>query len=150
MTDIAADAAISSSWFIFTPYFSFPTFQEPERLHQAFHAQVSPFHADMTPMSTRHNISIITRLVLSRWVTLVQSQPNSRRALFFMVRLRVKEIAKEKGISMGKLSRAADISYRTIQRIYNEPKYIPTIPTLERIAKVLKVPIGDLLAEDPD
>jgi len=28
-----------------------------------------------------------------------------------MVRLRVKEIAKQKGISMGKLSRASDISY---------------------------------------
>jgi transcriptional regulator with XRE-family HTH domain len=67
-----------------------------------------------------------------------------------MVRLRVKEIAKQKGMSMGKLSRTADVSYRTIQRIYNEPDYLPTIPTLERIARVLNVPIGDLLEDMPD
>jgi transcriptional regulator with XRE-family HTH domain len=67
-----------------------------------------------------------------------------------MVRLRVKEISKQKGISMGKLSRASDISYRTIQRIYNDPTYIPTIPTLEKIARVLGVPTGDLLEDVPD
>ena len=67
-----------------------------------------------------------------------------------MVRLRVKEIAKRKGMSMGRLSRASDISYRTIQRIYNEPAYIPTIPTLEKIAKVLGVPTGELLEDVPD
>lgn len=67
-----------------------------------------------------------------------------------MVRLRVKEIAKQKGISMGKLSRASDISYRTIQRIYNDPEYIPTIPTLEKIAKVLGVPTAELIEDVPD
>jgi transcriptional regulator with XRE-family HTH domain len=66
-----------------------------------------------------------------------------------MVRLRVKEIAKEKGISMGKLSRSADITYRTIQRIYNEPDYVPTIPTLEKIAKALGVNISELFIDDP-
>lgn len=67
-----------------------------------------------------------------------------------MVRLRVKEIAREKQISMGKLSRQADVSYRTIQRIFNDPTYMTTIPTLERIAKVLGVPVRDLLEEIPD
>ncbi len=67
-----------------------------------------------------------------------------------MVRLRVKEIAKQKGISMGKLSRASDISYRTIQRIYNDPEYIPTIPTLEKIAKVLGVLTAELIEDVPD
>lgn len=67
-----------------------------------------------------------------------------------MVRLRVKEIAREKQISMGKLSRQADVSYRTIQRIFNDPTYMTTIPTLERIAKVLGVPVRDLLEETPD
>jgi transcriptional regulator with XRE-family HTH domain len=66
-----------------------------------------------------------------------------------MVRLRVKEIAKGKGISMGKLSRSADITYRTIQRIYNEPDYVPTIPTLEKIAKALGVNISELFIDDP-
>ena len=67
-----------------------------------------------------------------------------------MVRLKVKEIAKQKGISMGKLSRASDISYRTVQRIYNDPKYIPTIPTLEKLAKVLGVSTAELIEDVPD
>ena len=67
-----------------------------------------------------------------------------------MVRFKVKEIAKEKGFSMGRLSRASDITYRTIQRIYNEPGYIPTIDTLEKIAKALGCSIHDLIEEVPD
>ena len=67
-----------------------------------------------------------------------------------MIRLRVKEVARQKGISMGKLSRQADIAYRTIQRIYNDPSYFPTLPTLEKIAKVLDVPIGELIENTPD
>ena len=67
-----------------------------------------------------------------------------------MVRLKVKEIARQRGISMGKLSRASDISYRTVQRIYNDPKYIPTIPTLEKLAKVLGVSTSELIEDVPD
>ena len=67
-----------------------------------------------------------------------------------MVRLRVKEIAKEKHISMGRLSRQSDVTYRTIQRIYNEPEYMPTIHTLEKIARVLGVSTGDLLEDMGD
>ena len=67
-----------------------------------------------------------------------------------MVRLRVKEIAQKKGISMGKLSRLSDISYRTIQRIYNDPSYFPTIPTLEKIARVLGVPTSELIEDVPE
>ncbi len=67
-----------------------------------------------------------------------------------MVRLKVKEFAKSKHISMGKLSRLSDVNYRTIQRIFNEPDYMPTIPTLEKIARVLGVPTGALLEDVPD
>jgi len=67
-----------------------------------------------------------------------------------MVRIRVKEIAQQKGVSMGKLSRASDVTYRTIQRIYNDPDYIPTIPTLERIAKALGVKTADLIEDEPE
>jgi transcriptional regulator with XRE-family HTH domain len=67
-----------------------------------------------------------------------------------MVRLRVKELAKSKHISMGKLSRLSDVNYRTIQRIFNEPDYMPTIPTLEKIARVLGVSTGALLEDVPD
>ena len=63
------------------------------------------------------------------------------------VRLRVKEVAKEKGISMGKLHRSADVSYKTIKRIYSDPFYATTTITLGKLAKVLGVPPGDLIEE---
>jgi hypothetical protein len=34
--------------------------------------------------------------------------------------------------------------------IYNDPDYMPTIPTLERIARVLGVATGDLLEDVPE
>jgi hypothetical protein len=37
------------------------------------------------------------------------------------VRLRVKEVAKEKGISMGKLQRDADVAYNTVKRMFKDP-----------------------------
>ena len=38
-----------------------------------------------------------------------------------MIRLRVKEVAEQKGLSMARLSRKADIDLRTLQRIYKNP-----------------------------
>ncbi len=67
-----------------------------------------------------------------------------------MLRLRVKEIAKEKGFSMGKLSRASDVDYNTIKRMYDDKKYSPTVDTLHKVAKVLKVSIAELVEEVPD
>lgn len=66
------------------------------------------------------------------------------------VRLRVKEVAREKGISMGKLHRQADVSYKTIKRIYSDPFYATTTITLGKLAKVLGVPPGELIEEVPD
>ena len=51
---------------------------------------------------------------------------------------------------MGKLSIASDISYRTVQRIYNDPKYILTIPPLEKLAKVLDVSNAELIEDVPN
>jgi transcriptional regulator with XRE-family HTH domain len=67
-----------------------------------------------------------------------------------MVRLRVKEIAEKKGMSMGKLSRVADVSYKTVKRIYDDPRYSPTLFTLGRLAKALGVPTTDLIEDVPD
>ena len=68
-----------------------------------------------------------------------------------MVRLKVKEVMKAKGMSMGKLSRASDVALVTISRMCNHPTtYSPTLDTLERIAKALNVPISELYEEtDP-
>lgn len=67
-----------------------------------------------------------------------------------MVRLRIKEIAEQKGFNQSSLSRAADISFNTVKRIYRDPYKEVTITTLERIAKALGVSIADLIEEIPD
>ena len=66
------------------------------------------------------------------------------------VRLRVKEVAREKGIGMGKLQRSADVAYNTIKRMYRDPYYITTTETLGKIARALGVAPGELLEEVPD
>jgi DNA-binding Xre family transcriptional regulator len=64
-----------------------------------------------------------------------------------MVRLRVRELAEERGFNMSSLSRAANISFNTVKRIYRDPYRSTNTETLERIAKVLGVPTGDLLED---
>ncbi len=67
-----------------------------------------------------------------------------------VVRLRVKEVAKEKGISMGRLQREANIAYNTVKRMFKDPYYITTTETLGKLARVLGVQPGELLEEVPD
>lgn len=67
-----------------------------------------------------------------------------------MIRLRVKEVAKEKDISMGKLSRTADVAYRTVKLIYTDPYRDVSLSTLVRLAKALDVSVADLMEELPD
>ncbi|MDQ2907181.1 MAG: helix-turn-helix transcriptional regulator [Chloroflexota bacterium] len=66
------------------------------------------------------------------------------------VRLRVKEIARAKGFSMGKLQRDADVSYNTVKRMFQDPYYITTTETLGKLARALDVPPGELIEEVPD
>jgi DNA-binding Xre family transcriptional regulator len=61
------------------------------------------------------------------------------------VRLRVKEIANEKGISQGKLSRSADVDIKTLQRIYRQPTTIVTTETLGKLARALGVDASELI-----
>ncbi len=65
-----------------------------------------------------------------------------------MVRLLVKEVAKQKGFSMGRLQRTADVSYRTVKLIYQDPYKDVTLRTLEKIAHALDVPIRELIEDD--
>lgn len=65
-----------------------------------------------------------------------------------MIRIRVREIAEQKGISRTKLSRLSDTNYKTIDLIWNNPyKDVGTL-TLERIAKALGVRVTDLIEEE--
>ena len=68
-----------------------------------------------------------------------------------MVRIKVKEVAKSKGISQSKLSRLADVNVSTIQRIYRNPTTTNiNIFTLEKIARALDVNVSELIESIPD
>ena len=66
------------------------------------------------------------------------------------VRLRVKEMARQKGFSMGKLQREADVAYNTVKRMYKNPYHVVTTETLGKLAKALGVPPGELIEEVSD
>src|SRR5437899_6685888 len=82
--------------------------------------------------------------------SLLQSCLSSIGATFMAVRLRVREVAMEKGIGMGKLQRTADVAYNTVKRMFRDPYYITTTETLGKIARALGVPPGELIEEVPD
>lgn len=65
------------------------------------------------------------------------------------VRLRVKEVAESKGYNMSSLSRASDVSFGTIKRMWRNPYSGATIDTLSKIAKALQVEISDLIENTP-
>ena len=67
-----------------------------------------------------------------------------------MVRLRVREIAEKRGMSMSKLSRISDVNYKTIQQIWRDPYQGINTKTLERIAKELGVANSELIEDVPD
>jgi DNA-binding Xre family transcriptional regulator len=67
-----------------------------------------------------------------------------------MIRLRVKEVAEQKQISMGKLSRTADVAYNTIKAIYRDPYKEVTTTTLNKIAAALGVPASELIEDVPE
>ena len=64
-----------------------------------------------------------------------------------MIRLRVKEVAQEKGFSQGRLSRVANIDENTLKRIYRDPFAIITTETLDKLAKALGVPSSALIED---
>jgi DNA-binding Xre family transcriptional regulator len=67
-----------------------------------------------------------------------------------MIRLRVKEVATQRGISMTRLSRLADTNYKTIKAIFDNPYREVTTTTLNKLAKALGVSVSDLFEEVPD
>jgi DNA-binding Xre family transcriptional regulator len=67
-----------------------------------------------------------------------------------MVRLKVKEVAEERGYNMSSLSRKSDVHFNTIKRIFKEPNRPVGIETLEKISKALDVKIADLIDESDE
>ena len=67
-----------------------------------------------------------------------------------MIRLKVREVAEAKKLSMARLARRADIDYKTVQRIYHDPFREVTTTTLDKIAKALGVDAAELIESVPD
>jgi len=64
-----------------------------------------------------------------------------------MLRLRVKEVAIEKGFSQGKLARAADMATNTLRAIYRDPYREVSTVTINKLAKALAVPVTELIED---
>lgn len=64
----------------------------------------------------------------------------------YSMNLRVKEICRERGITMEKLAGILDITPNTLTRNINGN---PTIETLEKISNALEVPITELFESAP-
>ena len=64
-----------------------------------------------------------------------------------MLRLRVKEVAIEKGFSQGKLARAADMATNTLRAIYRDPYREVSTVTINKLAKALGIPVTELIED---
>ncbi|QBD81101.1 XRE family transcriptional regulator [Ktedonosporobacter rubrisoli] len=67
-----------------------------------------------------------------------------------MIRLKVKEVAKAKGVNQRQLSLRSGIDIRTVQRIFRDPTRAVSTTTLDKFAKVLGVDASELLESAPD
>jgi DNA-binding Xre family transcriptional regulator len=66
------------------------------------------------------------------------------------IRLKVKELAIERGFNQSSLSRYAMVDFKTVKRLYRNPYRDVNISTLVKIAKVLKITVNDLIEEVED
>jgi DNA-binding Xre family transcriptional regulator len=62
-----------------------------------------------------------------------------------MIRLRVKEIAEAKKISMTRLARIADVDYKTVRKLFRDPHAEIGLTTLDKLAWALRVEPTDLI-----
>jgi DNA-binding Xre family transcriptional regulator len=66
------------------------------------------------------------------------------------IRLKVKEIAEQKGFNQSTLSRKADVDFKTVQRLFRDPTRDISVSTLVKLARALKVDVNDLLEVIPE
>jgi DNA-binding Xre family transcriptional regulator len=65
-----------------------------------------------------------------------------------MARLRVREVAKEKGVNATELARQSRIAYSAVLKMFNNPEYNATLETLEAVARVLGVRVTELIEDE--
>lgn len=67
-----------------------------------------------------------------------------------MLRLRLKKLLEERGITAAKFSRLADIPTTTVYRLINDENYAPTIVTLRKVADYFGLTIDELYEKVAD
>lgn len=67
-----------------------------------------------------------------------------------MIRLKIKEVAQQKGYSMSRLSRESNMAYKTIQTIWRDPHHEVTTTTLNKLARTLGVDPSELIEYIPE
>jgi DNA-binding Xre family transcriptional regulator len=65
-------------------------------------------------------------------------------------RLKVREVANEKQISLTKLSQRSEVAYNTVRRVWRDPFTDVTLSTMQRLADVLGVDVRELIESVPD
>ena len=70
--------------------------------------------------------------------------------MMIRVRLHVKEVALERNVTRAKLSRIADVSPGTLERIWKDDYHEAYLSTLARIALALQVPVETLYSIEED
>jgi DNA-binding Xre family transcriptional regulator len=66
-----------------------------------------------------------------------------------VARLRIREVAEQKGMSMGLLSRKANVTLAVIRKIWRNDQHDVSFNTLQKIAQALEVRVSELI-EDGD
>jgi DNA-binding Xre family transcriptional regulator len=67
-----------------------------------------------------------------------------------MIRLKIREVAQQKGFSMSRLSRESNMAYKTIQTIWRDPYHEVTTTTLNKLARTLGVDPSELIEYTPE
>jgi transcriptional regulator with XRE-family HTH domain len=67
-----------------------------------------------------------------------------------LVRLKVKDIAQQKGVSQRQLSLRSGVDINTVRRIFQHPTTIVTTETLGKLAQVLGVDVSELIESVSD
>jgi DNA-binding Xre family transcriptional regulator len=67
-----------------------------------------------------------------------------------MIRLKVKEVALQKGISQRQLTLRSGLDIRIVQRVFRDSTTNITLATLDKFAKVLEVDASSLIESVPD
>ncbi len=64
-------------------------------------------------------------------------------------RIKLRELAKQRGIGERRVAKKADLDLSVVQRIYQNPYANITLATLEKLARALDVEPGELLELEP-